>query len=307
MTSNNPKRALGRGLKSLLENPETDVTSSDYGNGENPKLAGSVSSISIGQIETNPFQPRTTIEREALLELAKSIATHGIIQPVTVRKIGYDRFQLISGERRLKASQLAGLTEIPAYIRIANDENMLELALIENIHRENLDAIEISISFKRLLEECKQTHEQLSERLGRDRSTITNYLRLLKLPPEIQLGLRQKLITMGHARALVNLENVEYQLFLFKEIVDNELSVRQVETLIRNDYRPAKKEKGPKNTGSSAPMLPGEYQKIQEDLVKRFNSKVQIKTTPKGKGSIVIKFKSQEDLLRIVKSISSQQ
>lgn len=303
MSQNNTKRALGRGLKALLENPETDITTSTIGTDENPKLVGTVSKISISQIEANPFQPRTSFEKEALLELAKSISLHGIIQPVTVRKTGYDKFQLISGERRFKASQLAGLTEIPAYIRVANDEGMLELALIENIHRENLDSVEIAISFKRLLEECKQTHEQLSERLGKDRSTITNYLRLLKLPPEIQLGIRQKQISMGHARALVNVENEEYQLFLLKQIVENDLSVRQVETLVRNDFRPSIRDKESKSNGTTIALLPEQFQKIKEDISKRINSKVFIKTTPKGKGTIIIKFKSEEDMLRIVKSL----
>lgn len=304
MSQNNSRRALGRGLKALLENPETDITASAIGTEESPKSAGTVSAISISLIEANPFQPRTTFEKEALFQLTKSISLHGIIQPVTVRKIGFDRFQLISGERRFKAAQLAGLTEIPAYIRIANDEGMLELALIENIHRENLDAIEIAISFKRLLDECRQTHEQLSERLGRDRSTITNYIRLLKLPPEIQLGIRGKQITMGHARALVNVENEEYQLFLFKQVVENDLSVRQVETLVRNDFRPSLKEKEIKGTGTPVTLPPDQFQKIKEELSKRINSKVHIKTTPKGKGSIIIKFKSEEDMLRIVKSLN---
>lgn len=301
MSQNNTKRALGRGLKALLENAETDITT-NLSSEENPKLVGTISNISIAQIEANPFQPRTSFEKEALLELAKSIQLHGIIQPVTVRKIGFDKFQLISGERRLKAAQLAGLTEIPAYIRIANDEGMLELALIENIHRQNLDAIEIAISFKRLLEECNLTHEQLSERLGKDRSTVTNYLRLLKLPPEIQLGIRQKEISMAHARALINVENEEYQLFLFKEIIENDLSVRQVEALVRSGVQQNLKIKE-KNKAKTVAMLPSEFQKIKLSLEKRFSAKVQIKTTPKGKGSVVIKFKSPEDLLRIVNSL----
>lgn len=302
MNANNTKRALGRGLKALLENPETDITTRAIGD-EDPKLAGSVTNISMDLIEANPFQPRTTFEKEALLELTKSITIHGIIQPVTVRKTGYDRFQLISGERRFKAAQLAGLKDIPGYIRIANDEGMLELALIENIHRENLDAIEIAISFRRLLEECQQTHEQLSERLGKDRTTITNYIRLLKLPPEIQLGIRQKQISMGHARALVNVNNEEYQLFLFKQIVENEMSVRQVETLVRADFKLSSKEKKSGRKTMGAALLPADLEKLKNDLTNRINTRVQIKTTPQGKGSIVIKFKSQDDLLRIVKSI----
>ncbi len=308
MSQTNFKRpALGRGLKSLLENPETDITTTSLGNSDGFNDFESVKGLPVSQIEANPFQPRTSFEKEALIGLAKSVSIHGIIQPVTVRKIGFDKFQLISGERRFKAAQLAGLKEIPAYVRIADDEGMLELALIENIHRENLDSIEIAISFKRLLEECKQTHEQLSERLGKDRSTISNFLRLLKLPPEIQLGIRQREISMGHARALVALENEEYQLFLFKQIIENDLSVRQVETLVRNDYRPSKKEQ--ENTGApvTVALLSDQFQRIKENLSEQIKAKVQIKTTPKGKGSIIIKFKSQEELLKIVKTLGVQQ
>ena len=222
----NKKRALGRGLSALLENANTDITtrlSSD----ENATL-GSIAEVSISAIEANPFQPRSLFEEEALVELSESIKTYGIIQPVTLRKMGNDHFQLISGERRFRASQIAGLDKIPAYIRVADDQTMLEMALVENIQRENLDAIEIAISYKRLMEECNLTQESLSQKVSKKRSTVTNYLRLLKLPAEIQLGIRKSLISMGHARALVAIEDIDQQLFLFERVVNEELSVRQI-------------------------------------------------------------------------------
>src|SRR4051812_34249358 len=208
MTTKKP--ALGRGLSALLENAKTDITTKNIG--ENAAVVNSVATIRVQQIETNPFQPRTNFEETALQELSDSIRQHGIIQPITVRKLGYDKYQLISGERRFRASQLAGLTSVPAYIRIANDQGMLEMALVENIQRENLDAIEVAISYKRLIDECDLTQEQLSQKVSKQRSTITNYLRLLKLPVEIQLAIRNGDITMGHARALINIENADKQL-----------------------------------------------------------------------------------------------
>ena len=199
------KKGLGRGLSALLEDPSTDITTRNEPVAAAPRSAGPIGTIPVAQIEPNPFQPRTHFSDEALAELAQSISELGIIQPVTVRKVGYDRYQLISGERRFRASQLAGLDEVPAYIRIANDEAMLEMALVENIQREELDAIEVAISFQRLIDEVKLTQEQLSEKVGKDRATVANYLRLLKLPPEIQLGLRQRTIGMGHALSLIHI------------------------------------------------------------------------------------------------------
>ncbi len=225
------KNALGRGLSALLENANTDITNNKL-EGEG-KVVGAISNIEISKIEANPFQPRTNFEEDALNELASSIKEHGIIQPVTVRKLGYDKYQLISGERRFRASQLAGLTSVPAYIRIANDQAMLEMALVENIQREQLDAIEVAISYKRLIDECNLTQEQLSQKVSKQRSTITNYLRLLKLPIEIQLGIRNSDISMGHARALINIENPEKQLEIFNHIILNNLSVREAEDLAR--------------------------------------------------------------------------
>src|ERR1700739_789657 len=227
------KSALGRGLGALLENAKTDITTKQ--NGSNAPGAGSVSNIKISNIEVNPFQPRTNFDEDALNELAESIRQHGIIQPITVRKMGYDNYQLISGERRFRASQLAGLTEVPAYIRIANDQAVLEMALVENIQREDLDAIEVAISYKRLIDECNLTQEQLADKVAKQRSTITNYLRLLKLPAEIQRGIRDKGISMGHARALINIENEDLQLALFAKILEENLSVRDIELLARGE------------------------------------------------------------------------
>ena len=226
------KRGLGRGLSALLKNPETDITSKEDIN--ESKVAGSVNEIAIAQIEVNPFQPRIEFDQEGLQELAASIQQLGIIQPLTIRKLGYDKYQLISGERRLRASQLAGLEKVPAYIRIANDQEMLEMALVENIQREHLNAIEVALSYKRLMEECKLTQERMSERVGKKRSTIANYLRLLKLPAEIQVGLRDGKISMGHARALVNVSNSETQLNIFHDAVANGFSVRDVEQIVKD-------------------------------------------------------------------------
>ncbi|MBC8464750.1 MAG: ParB/RepB/Spo0J family partition protein, partial [Bacteroidetes bacterium] len=227
------KRALGRGLSALLKNPETDITSSET-TAETEKTAGSISELSIHQIEVNPFQPRTEFDPEALEELSASIQQLGIIQPLTVRKLGYDKYQLISGERRFRASQLAGLTKVPAYIRIANDQEMLEMALVENIQREQLNAIEVALSYQRLMEECKLTQERMSERVGKKRSTVTNYLRLLKLPAEIQVGLRDGEISMGHARALINVSNIDTQINIYKDTIANGFSVRDVEQIVKD-------------------------------------------------------------------------
>jgi ParB family chromosome partitioning protein len=294
------KNALGRGLSALLENANTDITSSKL-EGEG-KVAGSVSSITIAQIETNPFQPRTQFDEDALNELAASIKEHGIIQPITVRKLGYDKYQLISGERRFRASQLAGLTAVPAYIRIANDQAMLEMALVENIQRENLDAIEVAISYKRLIDECSLTQEQLSQKVSKQRSTITNYLRLLKLPVEIQLAIRNGDITMGHARALINIENADRQLDVYNEIVLKGLSVREAEDLARGvkieTNVPAAKPASDKKAEKA--VLTPEQTAAMEDLRAVFNAKVHISKEPGGKGKIVIPFKSDNDLKRIL-------
>jgi len=278
------RNALGRGLGALID---------DAGQ-EHIVTADAVNEIDIDKIEANPFQPRTIFKEEALEELAKSIKELGIIQPITVRKIDGRKFQLISGERRLRAAQLAGLKKIPAFIRFADDQGMLEMALVENIQREDLDAIEVAISYQRLIEECKLTQESMSERVGKKRSTVSNYLRLLKLPAEIQLGIRDKQITMGHARALVNIENEKTQLKFYYKIIDEGLSVRKTEDIIRDLNTP--KSKNPKKKV----RLPEEYDQLQKHLSEHFNSNIDFKRNNKGSGKIVIPFKSDEDLERIM-------
>lgn len=294
------RNALGKGLSALLENANTDITTTKL-EGEG-RVVGSVSSIEISKIETNPFQPRTQFDEDALNELAGSIKEHGIIQPITVRKLGYDKYQLISGERRFRASQIAGLTSVPAYIRIANDQAMLEMALVENIQRENLDAIEVAISYKRLIDECSLTQEQLSQKVSKQRSTITNYLRLLKLPVEIQLAIRNSDISMGHARALINIENADKQLDIYNQIVANDLSVRDVEDLARGlkvESTSASKTTTVAKKADKA-NLSFEQKQIVDDLRAVFNTKVQISKESSGKGKIVIPFRSDNDLKRIL-------
>ncbi|MCB0402429.1 MAG: ParB/RepB/Spo0J family partition protein [Flavobacteriales bacterium] len=287
------KPALGKGLGALLQNADTDITVKAT-NKQIDHVVGAVSSILIAEIEANPFQPRTQFEKDALLELADSIKELGIIQPVTVRKLGYGKYQLISGERRFRASQIAGLKEIPAFIRIANDQEMLEMALVENIQRQDLDAVEIAFSYQKLIEECNLTQEQLSDRVGKKRSTVTNYLRLLKLPAEIQLAIRTKDISMGHARALVNIEDEKKQLAISRRIIKEGLSVRQVEELV----------KGTKADGGTAAKTPKKdlsftQQKIKDDLSDFLRTQVQLQTGSKGNGKLVIPFASEKELERI--------
>jgi ParB family transcriptional regulator, chromosome partitioning protein len=298
MSNNNlKKRALGKGLGALLQDSKTDITSSNAVTEVASGVVGSVAMLKISQIETNPFQPRTHFEEVALQELADSITLHGIIQPVTVRKLGYDKYQLISGERRFRASQLAGLTEVPAYIRIANDQAMLEMALVENVQRENLDAIEIAISYKRLIDECDLTQEAVSEKVSKQRSTVTNYLRLLKLPEEIQLGLREQQISMGHARALINIENKETQLAIFNTIVDQDLSVRDTEELVRETSKSG-------NTNVDLTTKPTTKAAINtstdinlsKELKVIFNKHAEVKRAANGKGKIVLPFYSEEEM-----------
>ncbi len=289
------KQALGRGLGALLENAKTDITTRE--DGEHVPIAGTISSIKIKNIETNPFQPRTHFEETALQELVESIKIHGIIQPITLRKLGYDKYQLISGERRFRASQLAGLKEIPSYIRIANDQAMLEMALVENIQREDLDSIEIGLSYKRLIEECNLTQEELADKVGKQRSTVTNFLRLLKLPVEIQLGIRDKKISMGHARALVGIEDKKRQLSIFNLIIELELSVRQVEDLARDGDA-----KLPKVKGSTSPIveLSAADKKTAKSLANIFNESVTFKRSSSGKGSIHLTFNNETELEHIL-------
>lgn len=287
------KPALGRGLSALLENAKTDITTK--GIGENAAVVNSVSVIKIRNIETNPFQPRTNFEETALQELSDSIKQHGIIQPITVRKLGYDRYQLISGERRFRASQMAGLTDVPAYIRIADDQEMLEMALVENIQREDLDPIEVSLSYKRLIDECNLTQEQLSEKVGKQRSTVTNFLRLLKLPAPIQKSLRDREITMGHAKALINIDNEDRQLAIFAMALEQDFSVRQIEDLARGE----KVKVTPKVSRIEKP-LSIEDKVIATGLDKIFNKSYQFKRNAKGGGNITLSFSNDQELQHII-------
>jgi len=261
-------------------------------------LLGTSNALPLSQIEVNPFQPRHDFDEQAMNELANSMRIHGVIQPITVRKIGVKKFQLIAGERRLRAAKLAGLSEIPAFVRSADDEQMLEMALIENTHREDLNAIEVAINYKRLIDECNLKQEDLAEKVGRDRTTVTNYLRLLKLPPEIQQAIKAKKITMAHARALISIEDPVVQLHLFKEISSKELSVRQTEELVRSFTG------GNKRTEKKSPTLPFAYQRLQEKISSHLSTKVQIKRKRLGKGEIIIQFYSDGDLERLSELLS---
>ena len=287
-------------MDAILQSPETDITSRDI---SGDYVAGAVAEIDINLIEANPFQPRTEFDETALAELAQSIKEQGVIQPVTVRKLGYNRYQLISGERRLRASKLAGLSKIPAFIRIANDEQMLELALIENIHRENLNAIEVAISYQRLIDECNLTQEQLSDKIGKSRSAIANFLRLLKLPAEIQIALRDGHISMAHARALINIEDKESQLKLLQQIIEDDLNVRQTEDLAnkaKNNDDESKEQRKQTN------YLPDHFKAQIKTLSQALNTKVKVKRNLKGQGSVVIDFKNQEEFDRIISLFSKQ-
>ena len=284
-------RALGRGLDKTLGSPETDITSKDI---SGDFVAGAIAEIEINQIETNPFQPRTEFDETALRELAQSIKEQGVIQPVTVRKLGYNKYQLISGERRLRASKMAGLNKIPAFIRVANDEQMLELALIENIHRENLNAIEVAISYQRLIDECSLTQEEVSEKVGKSRSAVANFLRLLKLPPEVQLAIRDGHISMGHARALININDKEEQLKLLQQIIMEEMTVRQTEEMA--DKAKGKADKERKQTN----FIPEHFKSKIKTLSQTLNTKVKVKRDIKGHGSVVIDFKDEAEFDRIM-------
>jgi ParB family chromosome partitioning protein len=307
MSSAVKRNALGKGLGALLSDKDqtNSNTESQSFNPPSSPAVNTIAAIPLEQIVANPYQPRDQFEEEALIELAESIKVQGIIQPLTVRKLSAKSYQLISGERRLRASKLAGLAEVPAYIRTANDQEMIEMALIENIQRENLNAMEIAFSFQRMLDECNLKLEELSGRVGKNRSTVTNYLRLLKLPPMIQAAIRDQQISMGHARAMVSIENVDQQLFVFKEILTKDLSVRKVEELVRVMSTPKKegKEKEKNTNGGNYLINNFEYQKIQDELSSKFGNKVLINADNKGKGSINIPFLSTDDLNRILEML----
>lgn len=293
------KQALGRGLSALLKDPDNDIQSVADKNAD--KVIGNVVELDIDAIEVNPFQPRSNFNDESLNELASSIRELGIIQPITVRKLDFNKYQLVSGERRFRASKIVGLGTIPAYIRIANDQESLEMALVENIQRQDLDPIEIALSYQRLIEEIQVTQEKLSDRVGKKRSTISNYLRLLKLDPIIQTGMRDGFITMGHGRALVNIEKAKNQIEIYEQIVSENLSVRNTEKLVKQfkDSQTA-----PHNRETQKSELPGFVSKNIDKLRKTFDAQVAISIGSSGKGKIVIPFNSKEEFQRIKKILT---
>src|SRR5690606_30636636 len=298
-----PKRrnALGRGLGALLEDSDTGRENLD--GKRSPMPRSGMDEIPLSEIEVNPFQPRTYFDKEALQELADSIKVQGIIQPITVRRLERNRYQLISGERRFQASKLAGLETIPAYVRTADDQQMLEMALIENIHRKHLNAIEIALSYQRLLSECDLKQEQLGERVGKNRTTVNNYLRLLKLPPDIQIGLRDNKISMGHARAIINVENVDAQLAIYNKIIKDDLSVRKVEAMVR-DLMAGNEKEEPYTKEKKRADDNYEIKQLQQKLSSHFGTKINIKSDDNNKGEIKIPFVSAEDLNRILEILN---
>lgn len=300
MTNPSKKEALGKGIRSLLQNIDTDLKQTAGALGDKVVAAATgIERISLDLIVTNPKQPRRDFDEVSLQELSQSIKLHDVIQPITVARVNAKKYQLIAGERRLRASKLAGLKDIPAYIRQVNDQELLELALLENLQRENLNAIEVGLSYKRLMDECTLTQEQVADRMGKERSTVTNYIRLLKLPPDIQVAVRNGQLSMGHARVLTGVENVENQLFLYNEILKNGLSVRQTEELARNINQ------ADKNHPQKAAKvkLPPAFQKIQDKLASHFSTKVKLDRGKSGKGSILIEFYSDEELDSILEKI----
>jgi len=292
------KKALGRGLSALLEGSASELAGEEL-----PAIPANnaVSTIAMDQLETNPFQPRANFEEKELAELAVSIQEQGIIQPVTVRKIGPDRYQLISGERRFRAARIAGLTELPAYVRLANDEQMLEMSIVENIQRMDLNPLEVALSFQRLIEECRIRQEDLGQKVGKDRSTVSNYIRLLRLPVEIQVAVRDGLISMGHARALITMEDEKQQLQVLQKILEKKLSVRQVEDLVRDLLKPAKP-----SSPVSPRLLPLQYQNAKDNISSRLQSEVEIKLGHKGKGSILIHFNSEEEFNKLLSKMNPE-
>lgn len=300
MSSNTKKRpAMGKGLSALLENSDTDITTKS-----NTAIVGSIAMIPVSDIEANPFNPRNNFDKDALEELTASIKEHGIIQPLTVRKLGRDKYQLISGERRFRASQLAGLREVPAYVRIANDQTMLEMALVENIQREDLNPIEVALSYHRLIEECDLTQDQLSQKIAKSRTSITNHLRLLKLPAEIQAGLKENQISMGHARALVSAGDENTQIALYHRVVEEQLSVRDIEAILRGEEIRKPETKGNSQIKSESASI-SEYEYVfREHFGDRLSAKVEIKKSTGGSGKIIVNFNSDSDLNRIIEILN---
>jgi ParB family chromosome partitioning protein len=295
----NPKQnkdALGKGIRSLLQSIDSDLKTNAGSLKTNVvEEATGVLRIPVEQIEANPKQPRRDFDETALQELASSIKLHDIIQPITVSKVAGNKYRLISGERRWRASKLAGLKDIPAYIRQANDQELLELALLENLQREDLNAMEIALSYKRMMEELSHTQEQVAERMGKDRSTVTNYIRLLKLPPDIQVAVRNGEISMGHARALINVDTIDKQLYIFDEIKTKGLSVRQTETLVRNLYK-----EGEEKKAAVSNALPPAYQKIEDKLASHFSTRVKLRHSKTGSGQITLDYYSLEEMNKLL-------
>mgnify|MGYP000992374238 CR=1 FL=1 len=298
-TSKQSKDALGRGIRSLLGSIDAELKS---GTGELKKTvvetATGISRISLDEIETNPKQPRTDFDEQALKELADSIKLHDIIQPVTISRMANGKYRLIAGERRFRAAKIAGIKDIPAYVRHANDADLLELALLENLQREDLNAMEIALSYKRMMDELNYTQDNVAERMGKDRSTISNFIRLLKLPPAIQLAVRSGELSMGHARALINIDTIERQLFIFKEIKDRSLSVRQTEALVRNLYKQA----GTKKNKPGG--LPTAFQRIEDKLASQFDTRVKLKHSTNGSGHITFDYYSVEELNKLLNNFN---
>ncbi|MFN2439228.1 MAG: ParB/RepB/Spo0J family partition protein [Chitinophagaceae bacterium] len=289
------KEALGKGIRSLLESIDSDLKSPIIDlKPEGVQEAAGALRIPIENIEPNPMQPRRDFDEQTLQELATSIKLHDIIQPITVSKLHGNKFRLIAGERRWRAAKLAGLKNIPAYVRQANDDELLELALLENLQREDLNAMEIALSYKRMMDDLNHTQEQVAERMGKDRSTVTNYIRLLKLPPDIQVAVRNGEISMGHARALINVDTIDKQLYIFDEIKTKGLSVRQTENLVRNFY---KETADKKNSHSS---LPPAYKKIEDKLASHFSTRVIVRHTKKGGGQITFEYYSLQELNKLL-------
>ena len=297
MAKKKKKQALGRGLSALLDDPEREIRSASDVNAD--QVVGNIIELEVNKIEVNPYQPRTHFNEQAIGELAESIKSLGIIQPVTVRKLDRNQYQLVSGERRYRAAKSIGFDRIPAYVRIANDQEALEMALVENIQRRDLDPIEIALSYQRLIDEIQLTQNQLSERVGKKRSTVANYIRLLKLDPIVQTGMRDGFLSMGHGRALINVEESEKQLEIYEKIIARSLSVRDTELLVQK----SKKSQSAETTKALKPLF---YDDAADELKSYFNTSVTIKVNQKGKGNIQIQFDSQEDLNYIIKKIKSE-
>jgi ParB family chromosome partitioning protein len=295
------KDALGKGIRSLLQNIDADLkTTTGQLKPTVVEAATTSMRLPIAQIEANPRQPRTDFDEQALQELAQSIRLHDIIQPVTVSKLANGKYRLISGERRFRAAKIAGLEDLPVYVRQADDAQLLELALLENLQREDLNAIEIALSYKRLMDDLNYTQEQVAERMGKERSTVANYIRLLKLPPDIQIAVRNSVVSMGHARALVNVDTVDRQLFIFSEIKEKNLSVRQTEELVRKMYKGNEAVKDSIKAG-----LPPAYKKIEDNLASHFSTKVKLAHNKKGNGSITIEYYSLQELNKLLDQLGA--